>query len=116
MLVIRFESDDGAQEGADLLRESALQPCPGTCAVRISEFEVAGVPDAKGVRRLTSAERLEETGEPGKPNDFYSIFFADGSFAYELDVFGPPGAFSEAQIEEIAGQVYDRVEGAPAPG
>jgi hypothetical protein len=116
MLLIRFESDDGARDGADLLRESALQPCPETCALRISEFEVEGVPDAKGVRRLISAERLEETGEPGKPNDSYSIFFADGSFAYELEVFGPPGAVSETQIEEIAAQVHDRVEGAPAPG
>ena len=116
MLVIRFESDDGAQQGADLLRESALQRCPGTCALQISEFEVEGVPDAKGVRRLTSAERLEETGEPGKPQDSYSIFFADGSFAYELDVFGPPGAVSETQLEELAAKVHDRVEGAPAPG
>ena len=116
MLVIRFESDDGAREGADLLHESALQPCPETCALRISEFEVEGVPDAQGVRRFTSAERLEETGEPGKPQDSYSIVFADGSFAYELEVFGPPGKISEAQTEEIAGKVHDRVEGAPAPG
>jgi hypothetical protein len=116
MLVIRFESDDGAEEGANLLRESALEPCPGTCSLRISEFGVEGVPDAGGVRRLLSAERLEETGEPGEPNDSYSIFFADGAFAYELEVFGPPGAFSETQIEEIAAKVHDRVQGAPAPG
>lgn len=116
MLVIRFESDDGAREGADLLHEHALEPCPETCALRISEFEVSGVPDAQGVRRFTSAERLEETGEPGKPHDSYSIVFADGSFAYELEVFGTPGEVSETQIEELAGKVHERVEGAPAPG
>jgi hypothetical protein len=116
MLVARFESEDGAREGADLLREKSLEPCPETCAQRITEFDVSRVPDARGVRHYTSAAELEATGEPGEPFDSYEILFTDGSFAYDLEVFGPPGEVSQKQVEEIAGKVYERVRGAPAPG
>lgn len=116
MLVIRFDSEDGAREGGDLLHEKSIEPCPETCAQGITEFEVSGIPDARGVRHYTSAADLEATGEPGEPFDAYLILFTDGSFAYELEVFGPPGQVSQKQIEEIAGKVYERVQGAPAPG
>ena len=116
MLVVRFASDDGAREGADLLHEKSLEPCPETCAQRITEFDVSRVPDARGIRHYTTAEELEATGEPGEPFDSYEILFTDGSFAYELEVFGPPGEVSQKQVEEIAGKVYERVQGAPAPG
>jgi hypothetical protein len=116
MLVIRFRSENGAREGGDLLHENSLEPCPETCAERITEFEVSGIPDARGVRHHTSAAELEATGEPGEPFDAYMILFTDGSFAYELEVFGPPGQVSQKQVEEIAGKVYERVQGAPAPG
>jgi hypothetical protein len=116
MLVIRFDSEDGAREGGDLIHEKSMEPCPETCAQRITEFEVSGIPDARGVRHYTSAAELEATGEPGQPFDSYAILFTDGSFAYEVDVFGPPGQVSQKQVEEIAGKVYERVQGAPAPG
>jgi hypothetical protein len=116
MLVARFDSEDGAREGADLLHEKSLEPCPETCAQRITEFEVSGIADARGIRHYTSAEELKATGEPGEPFDSYAILFTDGVFAYELEVFGPPGEVSKEQIEEIAGKVYERVQGAPAPG
>jgi hypothetical protein len=116
MLVVRFESEDGAGKGADLLHEKSLEPCPESCAQRITEFGASGVPDARGVRHYTSAAELEATGEPGEPFDSYAILFTDGVFAYELEVFGPPGEVSQEQVEEIAGKVYERVKGAPAPG
>jgi hypothetical protein len=115
-LVVRFGSADGAREGGDLLHEKSLEPCPETCAMRITEFEVSGIPDARGIRHFTSAEELEATGEPGEPFDSYAILFTDGLFAYELEIFGPPGEVSKNQIEEIAGKVYERIHGAPAPG
>jgi hypothetical protein len=116
MLAIQFESDDGAVTGADLVYKNSLKPCPGQCAMEIKEFDVSGVPDAKGVRHFITAESLETTGDEGEPFDSYAISFADGPFAYELEGFGPPGKISEKQIEEIAQKVRDRVEGAPPAG
>jgi hypothetical protein len=115
MLVMQFESDDGARTGADLVHENDLKPCPGQCAARIEEFDVSGVPDAKGSRHFTSAKALEETGGEGEPSDAYLIVFAEGPFVYQVEGFAPPGKISKKQIEEIAKKVHDRVEGAPAP-
>jgi hypothetical protein len=107
--VLQFESDEGARDAVDWFHEDGLQPCPGNCAVRISEFEVDGIPDAKGVRRAQ--------GEGGEPFDAYDIWFADGPFAYFVGTSAhPPGdATTEAVTEAIAKRIYDRVEGAPAP-
>jgi hypothetical protein len=113
ILVVRFDSEGGALTGADLLHESALQPCPDSCAARIEEFDVSGVSDAKGARRLVTAERLQETGEEGEPSDSYTISFADGPFAYQVEGFGPSGKVTEQQIEDIAQKLHDRVAGAP---
>jgi hypothetical protein len=73
------------------------------------------VPDAKGVRRYVTKERLEELGEPGEPSDGYTIVFADGPYVYNVELFGPPGEVSQEQVEEIVGKLHDRVEGAPPP-
>jgi hypothetical protein len=43
----------------------------------------------------------------------YKITFADGPFAYEVDMFGPPDKVSQEQAEEIAKNLYERVEGSP---
>jgi hypothetical protein len=112
--VLQFESDGGAGDAVEWYHEDGLKPCPGKCAVTISEFEVDGIPDAKGVRRVVTAERLEQTGEEGEPHDDYSILFSDGEFAYLVQTFGPIGeATTEATTEAIAKRIYDRVKGAP---
>jgi hypothetical protein len=113
VLVIQFDSEEGAATGVELLHQHSLKPCPGTCAAQIEEFDVSGVPDALGTHAFVTQERLEQTSEEGEPFDSYTITFADGPFAYELEGFGPPGAVSEEQVEEIAERLYDRVEGAP---
>ena len=114
MLVLQFESEDGAVTGADLLHMNGIKPCPGQCAMQIEEFEVSGVPDATGVRRLLTAERLKATGLEGEPSDSYTIWFADGLFAYQVESFAPEGGeVSEKRIEEIAEKVYERVKSAP---
>jgi hypothetical protein len=115
VLVVQFDSPDGARTGLDLLHEQALQPCPGTCAARIEEFEVNEVPDAKGVQRPVTAERLQETGEEGEPTDEYIISFADGPFVYQVQGSAPPGKITEQQIEDVAKGLRDRVAGAPLP-
>jgi hypothetical protein len=112
-LVMQLASEEGAADVADLLHEDGLEPCPGSCAADISEFDVDDIPDAQGVQRITTAEDLEETGEQGPPFAVYKITFADGPFAYEVDMFGPPDKVSQEQAEEIAKNLYERVEGSP---
>ena len=115
VVVLQFESEDGAADGVDLLQENSLKPCPGECATRTEEFDVSEVPDAKGARRFATAAEVKAVGEGGPPFDSYIIWFSDGPFAYEVSGFGPPGAVSRAEIEEIAKKLHDRVEGAPPP-
>jgi hypothetical protein len=113
MGVLQFESEEGARDAIDWFHDDASQPCPGKCAVVISEFEVDGISDAKGILRVVTAQRLRQTGEEGEPSDAYEIRFADGPFAYEVGTFGPPGdATTEAVTEAIAKRIYNRVKGA----
>ncbi len=116
LLLIQFESEDGARMGVELLHTNDLKPCPDQCAVRIEEFDVAGVPDATGVRRFATAERLKALGEEGDPFDSYTILFADGPFAYQLEGFGPVGGWTEQRVEEVASKLHHRIEGAPPAG
>jgi hypothetical protein len=113
VLVIQFDSEEGAATGAELLHQKSLEPCPGVCAAQIEEFDVDGVPDATGTHSVVTEERLEQVSEEGEPFDSYTITFADGVFAYELEGFGPPGAVTEEQVEETAERLHHRVEGAP---
>lgn len=116
--VLQFESEKGARDAVDWFDEDGRQPCPDNCGVIISEFEVDGIPDAKGVRRVLTAERLPQGDEapPIEPFGAYDIWFADGPFAYFVGTSGPPGpATKEAVAEGIAKRIYDRVEGAPPP-
>ena len=114
LLVVQFESEEGAKKGVELLVEQGRKPCPGECATQFEEIDVSGVPDATGFRRFITAQALEETGGEGEPQDAYLVWFADGPFAYEVETFAPMGDASQEQIEEIAKRVYDRVKGAPA--
>jgi hypothetical protein len=113
LLVAQFESEEGAESGLDLVHEQSQERCPEECALEFEDFDVDGVPDARGVRRFATPERVDEVGE-GEPLDSYTIVFADGVFVYALEGFGPPDAFTEEQVEEIAARLHDRVEGAPA--
>ena len=72
---------------------------------------------AQGGARTTTAEDLEATGEQGDPFTAYKLTFADGPFAYKVTIFsfGAPGEVSQEQLEEIAKNLYERVEGSPAP-
>jgi hypothetical protein len=112
-LVMQFSAEEDAADMAVLLHDDSLEPCPGTCAADVSEFEADDIPDAQGVARITTAEDLEAAGEQGDPFAVYKITFADGPFVYEVDMFGPPDKVSQEQLEEIAKNLYGRVEGSP---
>ena len=112
--VIQLDSEDGAANALQWVHEDRLKPCPKTCAVQISEFEVDGIPDAQGVRRSQNAEDIEAVGREGDmPFEAYEVLFSDGPFVYTVDVHGPPGSVTEEQVQEIASALHSRVEGAP---
>ena len=113
--VSEFESDGGATEGVDVAHDIGLRPCPETCAYVFTEFEPAGIPDAKGVQAIATQEAIDEIGDDIQPDARYSVYFADGPIAYEVTIFGPPEEVSREQVEDIAGKLYARVKGAPLP-
>lgn len=113
-LVVQFDSPDSAKEMADFFHTDSLRPCPESCAFSVSEFDVDGIPGATGVRRYASEEAVQAAGtSENRPQDSYAIFFADGDFAYDIDLSGPPGTTSEDKAVEIAQKLYDRVHGLP---
>jgi hypothetical protein len=112
-LVLQFKTDDGAQKALEIVHRDSLRPCPKKCSTQIREFDVDGIPDASGVRRFATAEDIKATGDKGPPYDSYSIEFTDGPFAYDIELFGPPGQVSEDEADEIVKRLYDRVAGAP---
>jgi hypothetical protein len=109
---IELESADGATRVLDWLEADSKKPCPMSCAVQISEFDVDDIQDARGVRRLTTAEDIERVGtEDQKPSDDYFVGFTDGAVVYTVNLFGPPGSVSEEQALEIANAYHDRLTG-----
>jgi hypothetical protein len=109
---IELGSEDGARSALEWLESDTKKPCPRSCATQISTFELADIPDARGVRRLTTAEEIEAAGtEEQIPSDQYLVGFTDGSFVYTVELMGPPGSVSEEQVQEIARAYYDRLTG-----
>jgi hypothetical protein len=114
-LVVQLDSPDGAKQMTDFFHTDSLRPCPESCAFSVTEFDVDGIPGATGVRRFASEEDIQAAGtSEERPYDSYAIFFADGDFAYNIDLGGPPGTTSEDKAVDIAQSLYDRVHGRPA--
>jgi hypothetical protein len=113
-LVVQLDSPDGAKEMADFFHTDGVRPCPESCAFSVTEFDVDGIPGATGVRRYASEQDIQAAGTgENRPYDSYAIQFADGDFAYRIDLGGPPGKPSEDKAVEIAKALYDRVHGRP---
>lgn len=109
---IEVESEDGATSALDWLETDSKKPCPMSCAVQISEFEVDGIPDARGVHRVATAEDIERVGtKDERPNDSYLVAFTVGPLVYRMDLQGPPGSVSEEQALMIASAYYERLAG-----
>jgi hypothetical protein len=109
---IELESEEAATNALGWLEADSKKPCPGSCALQVSDFEVDGIADAFGVRRLSTAEDIEEAGaEDQVPLDSYLVGFTDGAFVYTMDLHGPPGSVSEEQALEIAHAYHERLTG-----
>ena len=109
---IELASEDGARSGLDWLATDLHKPCPETCAVQASDFDVDGIDDARGVRRIATAEAIKRVGDKEvHPFDSYWVGFANGASVYTVELRGPPGSVSEEQAEEIARAYHDRLTG-----
>jgi len=107
---IEVDSEDGARTALDWLEADSMKPCPQSCATVISTFDVDGIPDARGVHRIATAEDIEAAGTPAQvPSDSYWVGFTDGSTVYSVNLMGPPGSVSEEQALSIAGAYHDRL-------
>ena len=78
----------------------------------VTEFDVDGIPEATGIRRLATEEAIEAAGNPNEvPRDSYWVGFTLGSSVYAMEFAGPPGSVSEEQALEIASAWHDRLAG-----
>lgn len=113
--VIELESEEGATSALDWLETDARKPCPMSCAVQRSGFEVGDISGARGIHRSASAEDIERVGTADeRPFDSYWIGFVDGSFVYTVDLHGPPGSVTEDEALQIARAYHERLESTPA--
>jgi hypothetical protein len=109
---IELESEDGATSALDWLETDVRKPCPMSCAVDRSSFDADDIDEARGVRRIATAEDIERLGTSDEvPFESYWVGFTDGAFVYTVDLFGPPGSVSEEQAQEIVSAYHDRLTG-----
>jgi hypothetical protein len=110
---IELESEDGATSALDWLETDSRKPCPMSCAVQVSNFDVDDIDDARGVHRIQTADEIEQVGSAADlvPFDSYWVGFTEGSFVYTVDLHGAPGSVSEEQAQDIASAYHDRLTG-----
>ncbi|HEU5207285.1 MAG TPA: hypothetical protein VFT94_06710 [Gaiellaceae bacterium] len=111
---IELGSDDAATSALDWLEMDQMKPCPMSCAVQRSRFEVDDIPDARGVHRVATADDIERLGtKDEQPQDDYWIGFTNGPIVYTMVLHGHavPGTVSEDQAREIAIAYYERLTG-----
>ena len=109
---IEVGSEDGATSALDWLETDQMKPCPMSCAVQRSSFDVDDIPDARGVHRVATAEDIERVGRTDeRPQDDYWIGFTNGPIVYTMVLHGHavPGTVSEEQAQQIAKAYYDRL-------
>jgi hypothetical protein len=111
---IEVGSEDEARSALDWLETDQMKPCPMSCAVQRSSFEVDDIPDARGVHRVATAEDIERVGRNDEqPQDDYWIGFTIGPIVYTVVLHGHavPGTVSEDEAQQTASAYYDRLVG-----
>jgi hypothetical protein len=109
---IEVGSEDAATSALDWLETDQMKPCPMSCAVQRSSFEVDNIPDARGVHRVATAEDIKRVGnQDERPQDDYWIGFTIGPIVYTVVLHGHavPGTVSEDHAQQIARAYYDRL-------
>ena len=111
---IELGSEDSATSALDWIETDMMKPCPMTCAVQRSTFNVDGIPGARGVHRVATADDIERVGRSDEvPQDDYWIGFTHGSTVYDMTLHGHtgPGTVTEDQAQQIARAYYERLTG-----
>jgi len=111
---IELGSEDAAANALDWLETDQMKPCPESCAVQRSGFDVNDIPGARGVHRVATAEDIKQVGNKDeRPQDDYWIGFTNGPIVYTMVLHGHggPGSVSEDQAQQIASAYYDRLTG-----
>jgi hypothetical protein len=109
---IELESDDGAGSVLDWLEAETVKPCPGSCATKVTGFDVDGIPDARGIHRIATAEDIEVKGtENEEPHEGYWVAFTAGPIVYTVELLGPPGSVTQEQALSVANALHDRLTG-----
>ncbi len=110
--IIELDSEEAATGALDWLEADSMKPCPMSCAVQWSSFDVDDIPDGRGVHRLATAQMIKTAGTADEhPFDSYWVGFTEGSTVYSVDVHGPPGSVTEQQALKIASAYYERLAG-----
>ena len=101
---IEFADDQGAQSQLQRIFEEdvASDLPPGA-----EQGELSGVPGSRFVRATGD--------EGGQSFAFGSVFFTDGPFLYGQLAGGPEGEVDLDALEDQVRDLYERVEGRPAP-
>ena len=109
---IEVASEDGATSALDWLETDVRKPCPMSCAVRTTTFDVDDLSDGRGVHAIATAEEIERLGTTDQvPFESYWVGFTHGAITYTVDLFGRPGSVSAEQALEIASAYHDRLTG-----
>ena len=109
---IELGSEDAAASALDWLETDQMKPCPESCAVQRSSFDVSEIPGARGAHRVATAEDIERVGnKEERPQDDYWIGFTIGPIVYTMVLHGHPGpgTVTEDQAQEIANAYYARL-------
>jgi hypothetical protein len=101
-------SEDDAQKLVDQRHQDYTAPCPHVCTVDASEFEVSGIPDAKGMKRAS------QPGHEGEPFEAYEVEFADGDFVYIVNVAGEPGSVEQRRCRRRGAEALRPRQGCSA--
>ena len=111
---IELGSEGAATSALDWLETDQMKPCPESCAVQRSSFDVKDIPGARGVHRVATAEDIKRVGNKDeRPQDDYWIGFTNGPIVYTMVLHGHggPGSVTEEQAQQIASAYYDRLTG-----
>ena len=107
---IELDSHDGANAVLDWIEADAVKPCPQSCAAKVNNFDVDGIPDVRGVHRIATAEEIEAAGTANEvPSEHYFVGFTIGSIVYTVSLSGPPGSVSEEEAQRVANAFYERL-------
>ena len=65
-LVVQAQSEEGATSALDFIEKDYKQPCPKSCAVKNSDFQVDAIPGARGVYRAPPPRTSRGSEHPTK--------------------------------------------------